>query len=214
MTNIGILASDTETEADVNANGAINRKTIYWRSPEANKLFGFDLYPHCDVVAGLEERIDLLKKVNASENGYQLVLPIGAEIGDNYVSNHNKFIIRQKSLFLLKAYQIALDEMKVGVRWVDHICHKAVVVLKDYGFKDTTNAEVGSKWNCVFRLNDKLPHPNPNVRMGEKHKPVLFEVFPNIEAQVQEFVMNHLGYFCVEMLREVLIKNMIPDLIK
>ena len=92
-------------------------------------MFGFDLYLNCDGVARLEERIDLLKKVNASENGYQLVLPIGAEIGDNYVSNHNKFIIRQKSLFLLKAYQIASDEMKVGVRWVDHICHKAVVVI-------------------------------------------------------------------------------------
>ena len=75
-------------------------------------MFGFDLYPNCDVVAGLEERIDLLKKVNASENGYQLVLPIGAEIGDNYVSNHNKFIIRQKLLFLIKAYQIALDEIE------------------------------------------------------------------------------------------------------
>ena len=104
--------------------------------------------------------------------------------------------------------------MKVGVRWVDHICHKAVVVLNDYGFKATTNSEVVSKWNLVFRLNDKFPHPNPNVRMGKKPKPVLFEVFPNLEARVQEFVMNHLDCFCVEMLREVLIKNMIPDLIK
>ena len=56
-------------------------------------MFGFDSYTNFDVVTGLEERIDLLKKVNASENGYQLGLPIGAEIGDNYVSNHNKFTI-------------------------------------------------------------------------------------------------------------------------
>ena len=114
-------------------------------------MFGFDAYPNVDVVAGLEERIELLQKVNASENGFQLVLLIGAEIGHNYVSNHNEFRIRKKLLFLLKAYQITLDEMKVGVRWVDHICHKAVVVLNDYGFKATTNSEVVSKWNCVFR---------------------------------------------------------------
>ena len=50
--------------------------------------------------------------------------------------------------------------------------------------------------------------------MGKKPKPVLFEVFPNLEARVHEFVMIHLDYFCVEMLREKLIKKMIPDLIK
>ena len=50
--------------------------------------------------------------------------------------------------------------------------------------------------------------------MGKKPKPVLFEVFPNLEARVQEFVMMHLDHFCVEMLREELIKNIIPDLIK
>ena len=80
------------------------------------------------------------------------------------------------------------------------------MVLNDCGFKATTNSEVVSKWNLVFCLNDKFPHPNPNVRMGEKPKPVLFEVFPNLEAQVQEFVMNKLDCFCVEMLRDVLIK--------
>ena len=73
-----------------------------------------------DVVAGLEERIDLRKKVNSYEDGYKLVLPMAAEKGNRYVSNHNKFTIRKKSPFILKAYQIALDEMKVGVRWVDH----------------------------------------------------------------------------------------------
>ena len=68
-----------------------NRNNIYWQSPEAKKLFGFAEYPGVDVVAGLEERIDLLKKVNLYENGYILVLLVCAENGDNYVSNHNKF---------------------------------------------------------------------------------------------------------------------------
>ena len=43
------------------------------------------------------------------------------------------------------------------------------------------------------------------MRMGKKAKPVLFEVFPNIEARVQEFVMEHLDWFCVEMIRDELI---------
>ena len=75
-------------------------------------LFRFADYPGVDIVAGLEERLDLLKKVNSYENDYKLVLPMAAEKGANYVSNHNKFTIRPKSLFLLKAYQIALDKMR------------------------------------------------------------------------------------------------------
>ena len=156
-TERGVTNPDTVTPAiemcDVNGNGINNRKNIYWQSPEAKKLCGFDAYPNVDVVAGLEERIELLQKVNTSENGYQLVLPIGAEIGHNYVSNHNKFTIRQKLLFLLKAYQIALDEMKVGVRWLDHICHKAVVELNNYGIKTATHRAVVARWNRVFCLN-------------------------------------------------------------
>ena len=48
-------------------------------------LFGFADYPGVDVVAGLEERIDFLKKVNSYENGYKLVSPMAAEEGDNCI---------------------------------------------------------------------------------------------------------------------------------
>ena len=216
-----LVTTDTNQESSVTTPVIVtpvdvsdNRHNIYWQSPEARKLFGFDAGHDVNVVDGLEERIRLLQKVNSSENGYQLVLPIGAEIGTNYVSSHNKFTIRQKSLFLVKAYQIALEEMKVGVRWRDHICHKAVVALNNYGCKAATHAEVVAKWNRHFRVNDKFPHPDPNVRMGKKHKPILFEIFPNLEARVHEFVMSRLDCLCVEMVREVVIKDMIPDLMK
>ena len=61
-------------------------------------------------------------------------------------------------MFLVKTYQIALDEMKVGVCWIDHICHKAVVELENYGIKAGTHQEVVAKWNRVFYLNDKFPY--------------------------------------------------------
>ena len=52
------------------------------------------------------------------------------------------------------------------------------------------------------------------MRMGKKVKSVLFELLSNLEARVQEFVMQYLGWFCVETLRDELIKNMIPNLMK
>ena len=159
-------------------------------------MFGFDYGPHVNVVDGLEERMRLLKQVNASDNGYQLVLPIGAEIGTNYVSSHNKFLIRQKNFFLL------------------NICQKAVDELNNDGFEAAANFQVVAKWNRVFRVNEKFPHPNPNVRMGKKPKPMLFEVFPNLEARVHEFVIKNLSHLSVEMVSETLIKVLIPNLMK
>ena len=64
-------------------------------------MFGFDAGHDVNVVDGLEERIRLLQKVNLSENGYQLVLSIGAKIGTNYVSSHNKFTVSSQWHFLL-----------------------------------------------------------------------------------------------------------------
>ena len=60
-----------------------NRTNIYWLSMEVKTLFGFADYPGVDVVAGLEERINLLKKLNSYGNGYKLVSPMTAEKGDN-----------------------------------------------------------------------------------------------------------------------------------
>ena len=49
---------------DVSGNAMNNCQNIYWQPPEAKKLFGFDSYLDVDVVEGLEERIQLLQKVN------------------------------------------------------------------------------------------------------------------------------------------------------
>ena len=43
---------------------------------------------------------------------------------------------------------------------------------------------------------------------------MLFEVFPNLEARVHGFVMNRLSHLSVEMVREALIKLMIPGFMK
>ena len=50
--------------------------------------------------------------------------------------------------------------------------------------------------------------------MGKKPKPPLFEVFPTLEAEVNEFIMNHLDCFTVEMLRGELTTKMIPKLVE
>ena len=82
------------------------------------------------------------------------------------------------------------------------------------GIITTVSGKTVGDWHRHFRKNDKFPHPNPHVRMGKKPIPALFELFPQLEARVREFIMKHLDCFAVEMLRGELINVMIPKLME
>ena len=143
--------------------GYDNENNVYWKSPEAKKLFGFfDLdYGDVDVVEGLHERMKFLKQVHQREYGYQLVIPM-TEDGSLNLSSHNKFTIRNQSLFLLKAYEYALKELRVGVKWVD-FCEKAVAACHKMGIETTKNGRRVADWSRHFRKADKFHHPNSHV---------------------------------------------------
>jgi len=188
------------TIINVNNNNGDNTKNRYWSEPECRKLFGYDKSDESiDVVELLVERIELLKQVQHNEDGYQLVIPMTEE-GCQSVSSHNIFVIRQKTLFLCRAYQIALEKLRVGVKWED-VCKEAVRELNNLGLKQATSGRTVMKWNREFNIHDKFPHPDPRVRMGKKPKPPIFELFSEIELEVKTFIKDHLDCFTIEMLR-------------
>ena len=123
-------------------------RELYWQSTEAKKLFGFMNDDDVDVVEALNERICLLQKVNETEHGYKLVIPMTED--SSCLSTHNIFTIRNKSLFLIRAYQIALEEMKVGVQWSRDCCQPAVDELNNLGIKTTESAKTVGEWNQAF----------------------------------------------------------------
>lgn len=100
------------------------------------------------------------------------------------------------------------------MRWIDDCCQPAVDELNNLGVKTTQSKKTIGKWNRDFRKHEKFPHPNVHVRMGKKPKPPIFELYPHLEATVGEFVIKHLDFFTVEMLRSELVTEMIPKLVK
>jgi hypothetical protein len=178
-----------------------NTKNTYWSCSEARKLFGYDKNDETiDVVHLLNERIELLKSVHNNEHGYQYVIPMSekeSSSSQSSVTSYNIFVIRHKALFLTRAYQIALDKLKVGVKWED-ICNEAVKELNNVGINTTTTGKTVMKWHREFRDNDQFPHPNIYVRMGKTYKPPIFELFPDIEAKVNEFILSNLSFFTVD----------------
>ena len=99
------------------------------------------------------------------------------------------------------------------MKWVD-CCEKAVAECHNMGIETMKNGRRVADWNRNFRKADKLHNPNSHVRMGQKRTTPLFNIFPQLEARVREFITKHLDYFVVEILRGELINVIIPKLVQ
>jgi hypothetical protein len=83
------------------------------------------------------------------------------------------FQIRNKCVFLIQAYQIALEKMGINnTRWKKDCCQEAVRQLNDIGFNTTINPNTVMNWNIDFRKEEKFHHPNFYVANNIKPKPV------------------------------------------
>ena len=147
-----------------------------------------------DIRDDLNKGMSLLKQVNWSEGGYQLIFLMTKDSG-LCLSSHNIMTLRHKSCFLIRAYQIAIRMMRVGVQWIRDCCDPAAKDLNELGIVTAINGETVAKWNTLFCKNEQLPHPNVWARIGKKPKPPIFELFPLLEAEVNEYVMKHLDFF-------------------
>ena len=84
-----------------------NRIPIYWESREAANTFGFDYDAGDDVYAGLVDRVEVLTKSIQKYKGYRdIVTHNGAQLSEFALFN-----IRNKGIYLRKAYEIALKKM-------------------------------------------------------------------------------------------------------
>ena len=85
--------------------------------------------------------------------------------------------------------------MRVGVQWIRDCCDPAAKDSNKLGIVTAINGETVAKRNKIFCKNERLPHPNVWVRIRKNPKPPIFESFPHLEAEVNEYVMKHLDFF-------------------
>ncbi|KAI2510949.1 hypothetical protein MHU86_3421 [Fragilaria crotonensis] len=149
----------------------------YWpESPEAYQLFkprresvsienttvdtttGTTVYLESPQEA-VERRIILLQSVHESSEGWRGVV-MGGDT-ENYCTKTEIFEIRQRSIFLCLAYQLALANMNA---WTWHDCCKeACKTLNRLGLNQATFYKTVAEWNMVFRKFESFPHPNAYV---------------------------------------------------
>jgi hypothetical protein len=121
--------------ADGDAGGAMPLRPLFWESPEAATLFGFNYNSREDVLVGLRERVNMLSDVLQSCEGYKRVVNHNEEWP---LSPEQMCYLRNKCLYLRTAYTIALDKLgKDDNKWVDTCCQEAVDLLGGLGFITT-----------------------------------------------------------------------------
>jgi hypothetical protein len=183
---------------------------LYWDSPEAAKLFGFSYQDGDDVHKGVQDIVTSLTRVQQSHDGYKHFV---ANIYRAPLTPIQIFCLKSQCLYLWTAYQIALKKLgRVNNTWIETCCEGAVRKLSPLGFNVTVDKKRLGLWNRLFQRDHIFPHPNSYVANGMKPKPRIFEVLPEAEAMISDFVLSHLDHFSVAMLRNELITIIIPGL--
>ncbi|KAG7350599.1 hypothetical protein IV203_009959 [Nitzschia inconspicua] len=176
----------------------------YWDSPEAYKLFR---PRQCDsnCLSAVERRIKLLQRAQQFEGWRDLV---HGRDPDNVCSNYDKLVIRQKSMFILKAYQIATLEMNRKT-WLER-CEIAVHEINLLGVTLTTRGDILSRWHRLFRTREAFLHPNLEARVGRDPLPPFLRMFPDAATKIKQFCRVNLLNLNVETVHQFILNKVFP----
>lgn len=150
--------------------------TVWWSSTEAVKLFGCEVEEgeSVDVQKSIKERIEILKKVNQTPDGWKSVVPRD-DIVDKY-TQHNIQNVRHRAMYLIRAYDIALKEM--SKKTFGECCEMASKELGELGISKAGSHLIG-QLNIQFRKDHQFPHPKKLLEDEQSTpKPDIFDYFP------------------------------------
>lgn len=181
-------------------------KQTYWEQKEAQLLFDPKV-DHETVEEAIQQRIEALKKVNASDNGW---MDVTAETEHKIATKFQIFMMRHKALFITLALQNALQHMN---SWSFHkCCCEAVAVLNSIGITSATNGEVVRRWHQAFRDNGNRFVENPQ---GRKHVgPLLFYHFPDGVESFCTYANQNLGTLNSELMLQYVLDTLVPDFMR
>jgi hypothetical protein len=185
----------------------------YWKSPEAAKLFlgtkttNGEESP--DIEQTMTDRIRVLKSVQQEVDGWKKIV-YTHDVHDA-CSQSDVFVLRQKSLFLCRAYEVALDKMPF-VTWND-CCQQAIEELAVFGFTLATNSRTIATWNQSFRKSSMFPHPNPIVASGLSVENPVFADCPEAKTKLIAYARDNIAHLSVDSLHTYVVDVLIPFIV-
>jgi len=180
----------------------------FWQSRDAENIFGFS--DGHDILKGLQERIDLLRKANESVNGWKSLVPNDGK--EELYSNKDIMSLRQKAQLLIKAYKVAMKNMN-KMSW-HQCCEEAAKEMVDLGLTEN-NGKTITRWNVIFRKENVFPHPKRHVvemDYESRHSVQIFKHFPKAKELFLEIAHENIDGLTAAMMREQVITKILPEL--
>ena len=74
------------------------------------------------------------------------------------------------------------------------------------------NYETIMKWNCTYRLDEVLPHPNINIQIGQTYQSELLEAYPEVQIMIQKGSNQNLVQLSCENVTIFIRNNILPKI--
>ena len=126
---------------------------------------------------------------------------------DNLCTSNDIALIRQKSQLLCLSYIYALRSMN-NWQYCDDCCVQAIKDLNQVGICATTNKQVLLRWNREFRSRERFPSP----RKRKEAKPIIVQLFPEVEERINEFCSENIGELTIEKCQEYVNYTVLPNM--
>ncbi|KAG7341316.1 hypothetical protein IV203_023267 [Nitzschia inconspicua] len=197
----GKKGSSVQSLATYSVNPQNTKSDIYERQQDSDHVF----MPRQQSVCAVERRIKLLQRAQQFEGWRDLV---HGRDSDNVCTNYDKLVIRQKSMFILKAYQIATLEVN-GKTWLE-CCEIAVHEINLLGVTLTTRGDNLSRWHRLFRTREAFLHPNLEAGVGKDPLPPFLRIFPDAATEIKRFCRVNLLNLNVETVHQFILNKIFP----
>jgi len=195
-----------------NTNTREKNPLLFWQSAEAAKLFGFHRggpRGNDNVLKGLEDRIQLLKKANESVNGWKRLIPNDGK--EEQYSHHDIMVVRHKAQYLIKAYLLAMKKMNKET-W-GQCCVMAAIELNELGLTKFSGGEGVARWNTQFRTVNTFPHPKRHVTKKQSWEyMMIFEYFPSAKDMFLEIANENMDRLTGKLMKEEFATTILPAL--
>ena len=68
------------------------------------------------------------------------------------------------------------------------------------------------KWNRLYHLNEKFPHPNINIEIGNTYHSEFIEAFPEIKLLIKKWANTNLDTLNCENIEKYIRNDAIPHI--
>jgi hypothetical protein len=214
-----MLEAQETVEGMVEVTAAIGEATAttatavvsYWESGDARKLFapkalyGMD----CDVRRVVIERIGKLENINQNPVAWRELVDGGDQ--DDLCSEHDIFLIRQRSLYLACALNKFVREVTEQSRMTWQLClEHAIKLLNDIGIETYSSWRVLARWHRRMAYSPRevfMKSPAPKSRL-----PPFFIENPDAMDAFKKYGVSNLKDLSVEMMHTYVLETLVPEM--